>query len=294
MIFARIYDILFLVKKMFGYVKVNKDELRVREYNVYKSYYCGLCKTLKSEYGYFSRFGLNYDSVFLALLLSSVAEDEYDCELERCMAHPAEKRPIMKQNKSLTYSAAVMIILDLLKLEDDIHDEHSVKAGLAYFALSCAKRKIKKHYGNLYYACREQINKLSVFEKDKVTDIDKLSDVFAHLLEILFVPDFIEDKTQRRILAHMGYMLGRFIYILDAYEDIEKDKKKKSFNPFLLSGNLPNEEDLRELLTFNLSSLANSYELLDLKINKPILDNIIYLGLSGVLDKTIEGEIKNA
>lgn len=278
---------------MFGYVKVNKDELKVREYNVYKSYYCGLCKTLKSEYGYFSRFGLNYDSVFLALLLSSVTEDKYECERERCIAHPAEKKPIMKPNRSLSYSAAAMIILALLKLEDDIQDEHSIKAMLTYFALSGAKRKVKKRYGTLYDMCREQINKLSVLEKDKVTDIDRLSDVFAHLLEILFVPDFIENETHKRILAHIGYMLGRFIYIIDAYEDMEKDKKKKSFNPYIL-GNVPEKEDFHNLLTFNLSSLANSYELLDLKINKPILNNIIYLGLSGVLDKTIEGEIKNA
>ncbi len=274
-------------------MKINKDELRVREYNVYKSYYCGLCKTLKSEYGYFSRFGLNYDSVFLALLLSSVIEDEYDCALERCIAHPTEKKPIMKPNRSLSYSAAAMMILALLKLEDDIRDEHSIKASLTYFVLLGAKKKVKKRYGALYDACRRQINKLSVLEKDKVSDIDRLADVFAHLLKILFVPDFVKNETDKRVLAHMGYMLGRFIYILDAYEDMEKDERKKSFNPYILGG-VPEKEDLRELLTFNLSSLANSYELLDLKINKPILDNIIYLGLSGVLDKTIEGEIKNA
>ncbi len=293
MIFIIIYDILFLVSKMFGYVKVNKDELKVREYNVYKSYYCGLCKTLKSEYGYFSRFGLNYDSVFLALLLSSVIEDKYDCERARCIAHPTEKKPIMKPNRSLSYSAVAMMILALLKLEDDIRDEHSIKAALTYFVLLGAKKKVKKRYGALYDMCREQINKLSILEKDNVADIDRLSDVFAHLLEILFVPDFIDDVAQKRILAHIGYMLGRFIYIIDAYEDIEKDKKKKSFNPFIL-GNIPEKEDLHDLLTFNLSSLSNSYELLDLKINKPILDNIIYLGLSGILDKTMEGEIKNA
>lgn len=293
MIFCEIYDILFMVKKMFGYVKVNQDELKVREYNVYKSFYCGLCKTLKSEYGYFSRFGLNYDSVFLALLLSSVTEDSYDCEKLRCIAHPAEKKPIMKTNRCLSYSAAAMVILALLKIEDDIHDEHSIKAILVYLALSGAKRKVKKHYPKLYGDCREQINKLSLLEKDNVTDIDKLSDVFANLLKILFVPDFIEDEITKRILAQIGYTLGRYIYIIDAYEDIEKDKKKKSFNPFL-SGSIPEKDELHESLTFTLSNLANSYELLDLKINKPILDNIIYLGLSGVLDKAIKGEKENA
>jgi len=279
---------------MFGYVKVNKDELKVREYNVYKSYYCGLCKTLKTEYGYLSRFGLNYDSVFLALLLSSVTEDKYDCENSRCIAHPAEKKPIMKINSCLSYSAAAMVILALLKAEDDIHDEHSIKAILIWFALSGARRKVKRRYPKLYTRCREQINKLSILEKDNITDIDKLSDVFANLLKILFVPDFVKEESTVRILSNIGYTLGRFIYIIDAYEDMEKDKKKKTFNPFLISETSPDKEELRESLTFTLSNMANSYELLDLKVNKPILDNIIYLGLSGVLDKAIEGEKENA
>lgn len=279
---------------MFGYVKINKNELKVREYNVYKSYYCGLCKTLKSEYGYFSRFGLNYDSVFLALLLSSVTEDEYDCKNQICIAHPLEKKPIMQKNRSLSYSAAVMIILALLKLEDDMRDEKSPKAFFTFFLLLGTKRKLLKKHKKLYTDCRNEINKLSDLEKNKCDDIDILADVFANLLKLLFTPEFITDETKKRILAHIGYMLGRFIYIIDAYEDIEKDKNKNSFNPFALSEKAPDKNEIYELLSLNLSSMAASYELLDLKINKPILDNIIYLGLSGVLDSILKGENKNA
>lgn len=279
---------------MFGYVKLAKDELKVREYNVYKSYYCGLCKTLKSEYGYLSRFGLNYDSVFLALLLSSVTNDDYDCKNEICIAHPTKKTPIMVKNDSLSYSAAVMMILALLKLEDDIRDEKSIKAAITYCLLIGAKRKVKKRYGELYSVCREQINKLSNLENNMCKNIDELSDCFANLLKILFAPDYIEDESVSRILSYMGYMLGRFIYILDAYEDIEKDKKTNSFNPFNLSNDTLNKDEVYDILSFNLSSMASSYELLNLKINKPILDNIIYLGLSGVLEKSIKGEQKNA
>ena len=279
---------------MLGYVKVNKDELRLREYNVYKSYYCGLCKTLKSEYGYFSRFVLNYDSVFLALLLSSVSNDDYDLKNEICIAHPTKKTPIMVKNKSLTYSAAVMVILVLLKLEDDIRDEKSLKALIVYLLLTNAKRKVKKNYRTLFKNCRDTINKLSDLEKNNCDDLDKLSDVFANLLKLLFVPDFITENSEKRILSHIGYMLGRFIYIIDAYEDMEKDEKKKNFNPFLLLKNPPDKDLIFDDLSFDLSSLSNAYELLDLKVNKPILDNIIYLGLSGVLDKTIKGENENA
>ena len=210
------------------------------------------------------------------------------------MAHPTKKTPIMESNKSLLYASTAMIILTLLKLEDDIRDEKSFSAALIYALLFRAKRKVIKNHRKLYDNCRKQINKLNELEKNNCSDIDALSDVFANLLKILFVPDFIDDENNSKILAYIGYMLGRFIYIIDAYEDIEKDRRKKAFNPFVISKKAPDKDEIEKLLTFNLSSLANTYELLDIKINKPILDNIIYLGLSDVTKKIVKGENENA
>lgn len=278
---------------MFGYVKVYKDELKVKEYDIFRAYYCGLCKTLKHEYGFSSRLGLNYDSVFLALLLSSVTSTEVCLHAEHCIVSPIQKKPIIDENPCLSYSAAVMVILALLKLKDDMHDDHSIKAMLAYFAMLRAKKRVLSRYNTLYKKCKECTENLSKLETAQCTSVDAVAHEFATLMQIVFIPDFVKDENTKRILGHIGYMLGRFIYILDAYEDIAQDKKKKRYNVFLKQSTPPDPTKIHDLLTLTLSSIANSYELLDIKINKPIIDNILYLGLSNVLDQvTKEKETK--
>lgn len=279
---------------MFGYIQIYKDELKVKEYEVFRSYYCGLCKALKDEYGFASRLGLNYDSVFLALILSSVTGEQICCRAERCIANPFKKRAVAQHNECLSYSAGVMVILTLLKLRDNIRDEHSVKSFFAYTCMWRAKRRVLKRCDALYRKCSEFVSALSELEREKCASVDRLAHEFASLMQLLFTPEFIKDNDARRVLGQLGYMLGRFIYILDAYEDMEKDKKKHCFNVFLQSGQ-PDREALRSSLQFTLSNAANSYELLNLKTNKPILDNILYLGLSNMLDNVLDrkGEKKH-
>ncbi len=274
---------------MFGYVHIFKDELKIKEYNVFRAYYCGLCKTLKEEYGFTARLGLNYDSVFLALLLSSVTGEEISCNPERCIANPVKKRPVLKSERALSYSAGVMLILACLKAEDNIRDEKSIKGMLLYAALWRVRRKLKKRHKELYQACREHIRALSALEQAQCPSIDKVSHEFACITQMAFVPDFIDNDADRRILSHMGYLLGRFIYMLDAFEDKERDRKKGTYNPYLAAGAAPDAEGFIETLTFTLSSLASDYELLSLKRNKTILDNIIYLGLPHTLERVAKG-----
>ncbi len=273
---------------MFGYVKAYKDEMRVKEYDAFRAYYCGLCKTLKKEYGFSARLGLNYDSVFLALLLSSVTRMPLSCNAQRCIASPFKKKPIADTNPCLSYSAGVMVILALLKLEDDVRDEKSIKSLLCLLALWRARHRVLKRYKPLYLKCKKQIEALFSLEKEKCTSQDAVAHAFADMMQHVFTPDFIQDENTRRILGHMGYLLGRFIYILDAYEDIEQDKKKGCFNVFLMQQSPPDKEVLRDLLTLTLSNIASSYELLDIPLNKPILDNILYLGLPHVLDNVLD------
>ena len=279
---------------MFGYVTVYKEELKIKEYDIYRSFYCGLCKQLKTEYGFSSRLILNYDSVFLALLLSSVLEEDTVCVPERCMMHSINKRPVRKNSPCLSYSAGVMLILALLKLSDNIKDDKSIKDLGASFLLLKARFRVKKKYGELYKTCKRHIDALSKLEKENCANPDAVAHEFASILEKLFAPDFITDETQKRILSHLGYSLGRFIYLLDAYEDFEADKKHHRYNPFLSKGARPEKQAFVDSLTFTLSSFASSFELLNVKQNKTILDNIIYLGLPAALSRaTTEKKEKN-
>lgn len=269
---------------MFGYVNAYKDLLRVCDYNVFRGYYCGLCKQLGKNFNQLTRFGLSYDMTFLAILISSLEDKEVDMKMQSCIAHPVSKRPVIKNDNGIAYSADMSVILTYMKLKDDWQDEHSLKS-LARIAYLFPLKKVVKKYSKQYKCVRENLAKLSKLEKENCKSIDAVADCFGKLLKSIFDKD-----ANNKALAWLGYHTGRYIYILDAYKDIEDDIKHKSYNPFVeMYGINLNKEELREniknSLTFTLSEISNAYNLLDIKKNKELLDNIIYLGLRKNLDE---------
>lgn len=263
---------------MFGYVNAYKDLLRVCDYNVFRGYYCGLCKQLGKSFNQLTRFGLSYDMTFLAILISSLEVEKPDLKTENCIAHPVSKRPVIHGDKGIEYSADMSVILTYMKLKDDWQDEKSVKS-FARIAYLRAIKKSAKKYPAQYKCVKENLEKLSVLEQEKCNNIDMVADCFGKLLQGIFDID-----GNNKALAWLGYHTGRFIYIVDAYKDIEKDLKNKSYNPFVeMYGAKPDKEAFKQsvvdALTFTLSEISNAYNLLDIKKNKELLDNIIYLGL---------------
>lgn len=263
---------------MFGYVNAYKDLLRVCDYNVFRGYYCGLCKQLGKKFNQLTRFGLSYDMTFLAILISSLEDKKVELKMQNCIAHPISKRPVIKGDDGIAYSADMSVILSYMKLKDDWQDEHSLKsfARIAYFF---PMKKCAKKYPKQYSSIKENLLKLSKLENEKCKSIDAVADCFGKLLENIF-----DRNGDNKALAWLGYHTGRFIYIVDAYKDIDKDLKHKSYNPFIeMYGAELNKDDFKEAvkasLTFTLSEISNAYALLDIKKNKELLDNIIYLGL---------------
>lgn len=263
---------------MFGYVNAYKDLLRVCDYNIFRGYYCGLCKELGKKFNQLTRFGLSYDMTFLAILVSSLEDKKIDLKMRSCIAHPVSKRPVIKGDEGIAYSADMSVILTYMKLKDDWQDEHSLKsfARVAYFF---PMKKCAKRYPRQFECIKENLSKLSALEKEKCKSIDAVADCFGKLLEGIF-----DLNGDNKALAWLGYHIGRFIYIVDAYKDIEKDLKSKSYNPFIeIYGKDLKTEDFKDAvkdsLTFTLSEISNAYNLLEIKKNKELLDNIIYLGL---------------
>ena len=74
------------MKSLFGYIIVNKPEMKFKEFDLYHAYYCGLCRSLKKCYGMAGQISLSYDMTFLAMLLSGLYEPEETCSRERCVA----------------------------------------------------------------------------------------------------------------------------------------------------------------------------------------------------------------
>jgi len=284
----------FLGDYVFGYVNIYKDELKVKDYNIYRSYYCGLCKKLGEEFSIRARLSLNYDFAFLALVLSSLSDGKEEIKYENCFIHPLTKRPVLKSDDYLTYSAYMSIIVTYFKLKDDVSDNKNIKSFFAYLFFKGYFKKAKKKYPKKCEIIKTILEELNIKEKENCADIDEVSDCFGRLLSEVFLKD-----GEDRALKEFSYQLGRFIYIIDALDDIEKDIKSKNYNPFIKKYSY-NNEDAKEfkkrvcseydlIVTLTLESIASAFELIDFKKNKTILQNIVYLGLRKAKDK-VKGE----
>lgn len=274
---------------MFGYVNICKDELKIKDFRLFKSHYCGLCKAIAERGSNIARLGLSYDMTFLALVLCGIDNNDIRIRKSRCIAHMHRKHDEIYENKALDYTADMSIILTYLKFYDDLHDDKTIKALTAVCMYKSAVRKAKKHHENEYGEILALLKKLSVLEKKHCDNIDFTADCFADILKIIFAPPFITDESTRRTLQWLGYNIGRWIYIVDAFADIEKDIKTGSYNTFVLKYGLNKKnvceklkiiaEEIQPSLDYTLSNAASAYELLKICRNKDILENIIYIGL---------------
>ena len=268
---------------MFGYVTVCKECMDESDYEMFSAYYCGLCAATGRECSQISRLGLSYDITFLAIVLSAIDKTQTDMTQKRCAAHPQTKRKRVINDRAVNYAANMGVMLTYLKTLDDWHDEQSIKSIPARIAFYRGMKKARRRYPVQYEGIAEQLKRLHECEENNAR-VDEAADCFAKILEILFTPEFITDETERKILAWFGYNIGRWIYVIDAYNDIEKDFKSGSYNPFLAEmkdiGNKNGiAERLSTTLTLNLDSAANAYELLKVYKNDGIIRHIVYTSL---------------
>ena len=283
---------------MFGYVQPLKPELKVKEYEAFKGYYCGLCKAIGENYTHGARFMLNYDCAVLVLLLSSMSDDIPVVTKEACIANPFKKKIIVRA-KQAEYAAAVNVMLGYAKIEDAVADEKQLAARILSLLYRRVGKKARKSHEALAEEFAARLMALSALEKQRCADIDAVADEFAKLLAAVFSQapfDFV-DEAAKRTLWHFGYNLGRWIYIADAISDIEKDHKSGSYNVYLQHEFADIEslrESIREQAAFNLNmSLAQAvkaYELLNIKRDKPLIDNIMYLGLAKKTEDILKGD----
>ncbi|MCR4593699.1 MAG: DUF5685 family protein [Clostridiales bacterium] len=276
---------------MFGYVKVYKPELKIKDYESYKGVYCTLCKTLGKEYGITSRSLLSFDTTFYALFILAVTNDELTLCDSRCTFNPCKKCIKAKTESDVFKKAAgLTIILSYFKLLDNISDSQFFKKVLfsllrPYFAIKV--RKAKKRYPEMYELTQDAINKQDEAEKQNAS-VDMAADPTASLLRLLVSMDSDDEKIHR-----FAYMLGRVIYLLDAYDDYEKDIRKGCYNPFMDMDNL----DELALISVNTSVGEMAKLLNEIKVYRfrDIIENIVLYGFEARLKqiKNKEGSGKN-
>jgi len=271
---------------MFGYVTIDKMELKFKEYYSYKGYYCGLCMSLKNKYSNLSRMTLNYDMTFLILLLSSLYEPKNSIYNSKCIAHPTKKQLIIR-NDITDYAASINVILSYYNLKDNWDDEKDIKSLVMARLLKKEFKEASSELITKSVKIGERIKNITNLEKSNTKDVDKVSNEFGHLMEEIIL--YKEDMWEK-MLRKLGFFLGKYIYLLDAYEDMKKDKENNSYNPF---NNLDIEnidEYAKEILMLNLSFLSEEIEKLPLVQDKEIIDNIVYSGILMKIKSTSQDE----
>ena len=259
---------------MFGYITIYKDELKFKEFDQYRSYYCGLCRSLKKEYGIKGQISLNYDLTFVALVLSSLYESPYENVIEHCPTH------IKKQTKRIDpyidYARDMNLILTYLKCEDDWLDE---KKGYAYLYQKALKKnylKLKEKYPKKIEQIELEMNQLHHLEQQDCSNKDEISGCFGRIFAQILL--YQEDEFKED-LYELGFYLGKFIYLLDAYDDVEKDRKKKNYNVFKEEINETFENQAKSILEQTLSRALVAFECLPIIENENLIKNILYIGL---------------
>lgn len=261
---------------MFGTILADRSKLNEEQLCRYQGAYCGLCRTLKKEYGARSRMTLSYDMTFLILLLSSLYEPEEERGEKRCAVHPAKKRPYF-YNEITSYAAAMNTALSYYKCLDDWKDERKLSRRLEAALLKKAAKKATLAYPHKCEHMAQKLNELSALEEQNIQDPDAAAKIFGSLTGELFVWD--KNDRWAEILRRFGDNLGRFIYLSDALCDLEEDLAKGRYNPLKTCVNPEEKDDFIPVLSVILGDCMQAMDKLPLVQDTAILNNILYSGV---------------
>ncbi|NLI54979.1 MAG: hypothetical protein GX417_11780 [Clostridiales bacterium] len=273
---------------MFGYIRPLECELKVREQAEYRGLYCGLCKSIGRRYGQLERLTLSYDCAFLALVLLAVTGGA-KFSAGNCGPRVYRgKRPIAQPSLELDYAADVNVLLAWYKAADDAADEKSASAAVSRLALLRAYRKAAGAHPSLDEAIGRSMASLRVVEAEGVASTDEPSDAFGRLLADVVLHAPMLPQSERAAAEWMFYNLGKWVYLVDAWDDRESDAKRGGYNPFLLSQMTC--ERAAFLLNITKNEAEKGYDLLSLSAPNGLLDNIMRLGLTHTQKRVLAGQ----
>ena len=261
---------------MFGYVNISRKELEDSRQKRFNSVYCGVCRRIREQSGQLSRLGLRYDIAFLSTLLMSLYEPEETSGRNACHLHPITKRPWV-DNEFIRYGADMNVALACYKAQDDWQDDQKLSAKAMAGVFGKNMPRIEESYPRQCAAIAGCIADLSRLEQENCPSPDETANCFGRLMAELFV---VREDFWAPTLRELGFHLGRFIYLLDAAVDFEKDKKHGKYNPYLAMG-MENADWARweDYLVLTMAKCTECYERLPLVQDKDILDNVLYSGV---------------
>ncbi len=261
---------------MVGYITVNREELKEEQRERYQAWYCGLCHALHTRSGRTGQLTLTYDMTFLAILLSSLYEVPETDETGRCIPHPAKKHRRV-YTRMTAYAADMNVLLAYYNLLDDWQDDKKTYGLMLSGLLKKKTEEIGSRYPRQAQAVRDYMTSLAACESSGSENIEEAAVLTGRMLAEIFV---LEEDAWAPALRQMGFFLGKFVYLIDAYEDVEKDIPSGSYNPLKgLAGREDFDDMCRQMLMMQISECCKAFEVLPLIDDVDILRNILYSGV---------------
>ena len=279
---------------MFGYVRYDLPNLYIKDFMLYKAMYCGLCKGIGKACGNAARMGLTYDVAFLSALLHNIAGIDVKIEQAHCVQHSIKKRPIACVDELTKELGALNTVLVYYKLSDDVADAGRGKARRLWFKKGF--KRAKRQYPQLVQIVDTFMKEQNRTEKEKVASLDRAADPTAGMMKAL--SDYLLKEKKSEATGQLFYLLGKWVYLIDALDDFEKDAKKNRYNPFVLSYGKMTKCELMEkeggeihfLFDTLFYLLRDNLEKIPFAFNRDLTDNIILLGLPAETARVMKGE----
>ncbi len=270
---------------MFGYVKTDFANLYVKDTVLYKAMYCGLCKSIGCACGQKARLVLNYDLTFLSILLHNVLGVDVKIEKQHCVIHAIRKRPVALPDELSKRIGALNVILAYHKLNDDVVDDGKGRIKRTFF--KSAYKKARKLEPKIDQIVKTRYQDLLKLEKQNCDSVDIIADPFGMMMQEI-VEHIVGDSCIEQ-LKELSYNLGKWIYLIDALDDFDKDIKNKNYNVFKnVYSDIANKnalikekgQDLIIVFSTVLSRIGQLAQQLEYKFNHDLLDNVLLRGLS--------------
>ena len=261
---------------MLGVMTVRKEELKIREFDRYRAYYCGLCRSIGKRCGAACRMALSFEMTFLSILHTALYECDTTEYKKRCALHPVHRRPMLS-NEAVDYCADLSALVSYYDLRDGWEDDRRVDKLAESALLKKAAVRAGEHWPRQRAAVEQYVKKLHEIEAKNEQNLDAAANLTGEMLGELYV---MKQDVYARDLRELGFYLGKFIYLCDCYEDLERDEKKGSYNPLLArSTEVDFAANCERMLSDMMARAARAFERLPILQDAEILRNILYSGI---------------
>lgn len=279
---------------MFGYVRADTPYLFIKDEALYRAMYCGVCKGIAEVCGHSARIGLSYDVTFLSVILHNIAGIDVKIEKSHCLTHCIRSRQMANVDELTRQLGALNTLLVYYKYTDDIQDGDKGRGKRLWFKKGF-KRAARK-YPEIARIVKNNLSAQEQAEKAKIDSIDRAADATATMLAEF--SDYVLKDKANSYTRNLFYAIGKWIYLIDALDDYDKDKKKGAYNPFLLAYQAESREallksekgeEVQYVFHALFFDIRENLSHIKFPFNRDLSDNILLRGLPVMTKKIMNG-----